>query len=112
MADPDWIANQSPRAQNAKSHGNAPVTQISIGLGGITLAIVVGLLVIIAACGVVMGLNLAKQAQMDRDFNAMKTQEWLTERRLMDDEAYRILNHQKVPGDDAFGPTGNMKRMK
>jgi len=90
----------------------ANVTRVSINLGGSTLIVVAVLVAIIGACGVVMGLNLAKQAQMDADFKTLKTQEWLTERRLMDREAYDIANGLKVPGDDQNGPTGNLQRMK
>lgn len=88
------------------------VNNIRIELGGTTLAIVISLLVVIGACGLIMGLNLAKQAQMDQDFKDMKTQDWLKERRLMDREAYDIVNGLKKPGDDAWGPTGNLQRMK
>lgn len=59
-----------------------------------------------------MGLNLAKQSQMDRDFRDMQTAEALKERRLMDMEAFAILNGWKIPGDDTHGPTGNVLRMK
>jgi len=92
------------------THSN--VNRTSINLGGMTLVVIVILAVVIGACGVVMGLNLAKQAQMDADFKALKTQEWLTERRLMDREAYDIVNGFKVPGDDQNGPAGNLQRMK
>lgn len=40
-----------------------------------------------------------------------KTQAWLAERRLMDMEAYALLNGWKIPSDDAHGPTGNLERM-
>lgn len=40
-----------------------------------------------------------------------KTQCWLSERRLMDMEAYAMLNGWKVPGDTQHGPTGNIERM-
>ena len=41
-----------------------------------------------------------------------KTQAWLAERRLMDMEAYAMLNGWKIPSDDQHGPTGNLQRMK
>jgi hypothetical protein len=94
--------------------GDAPIhtQRVNIELGSSTIAIVVGLMVIIAACGTVLGLNLARQAQMDADFKAMKTQEWLVERRLMDKEALDILNGTRLQSDTEFGPTGNLQRMK
>lgn len=39
------------------------------------------------------------------------TQAWLAERRLMDMEAYAMLNGWKIPRDDKYGPTGNLERM-
>ena len=59
-----------------------------------------------------MGLNLAKQAQMDQDYRDLKTQYWLVERRLMDREALDILHGTKIAGDDENGATGNLQRMK
>lgn len=95
---------------HAAEHAN--VNNVRINLGGTTLLVVVVLVAIIGACGLVMGLNLAKQSQMDQEFKDMKTQDWLKERRLMDREAYDIVNGLKLPGDDTFGPTGNIQRMK
>ena len=86
-------------------------TSVRVGLESSTVAIVLSLMIVIAACGLVMGLNLSKQAQMDADFKTLKTQEWLVERRLMDREAYDILNGTKLPSDDIHGPTGNLQRM-
>lgn len=91
---------------------SAVVNRISLNLGGATLIVVVLLMLIIAGNGLIMGLNLAKQSQQDQSFKDLKTQEWLVERRLMDDEAYRIVNGQKLASDDSFGPTGNIHRMK
>jgi hypothetical protein len=88
------------------------VNRIEINLGGATLIIVVVLATVIGACGLVMGLNLAKQDQMDRDFKADKTQKALLERRDIDLETYLMLNGIKIPGDDTHGPTGNLERMK
>lgn len=105
--NPEHCADESVTA-----HERGNVNNVRIDLGGPTLAVVIGMLVIIAGCGLIMGLNLAKQDQMDRDFREMKTQEWLKERRLMDAEAYMIANGIKVPKDDNFGPTGNIQRMK
>ena len=110
--DPETIANQSAEADHAHAHNGSSVTQIRIGLEASTIAIVISLMLIIGTCGVVMGLNLAKQSQMDADYKTMKTQAWLVERRLMDREAYDILNGHKTLGDDAYGPTGNLQRMK
>lgn len=41
-----------------------------------------------------------------------KTQAWLAERRLLDIEAYAILNGWRIPTDQEHGPLGNLERMK
>jgi hypothetical protein len=94
--------------------GSAPIhtQRVNIGLNSSTLAVAVGLTVVIFACGTVLGLNLAKQAQMDSDYRTMKTQVALLERRLMDKEALDILNGTRLQSDTEFGPTGNLQRMK
>lgn len=88
------------------------VNNIRIELGGTTLAIVISLVVVIGGCALIMGLNLAKQAEQDSQFRDLQTQYKLVERRYMDMEAYAIVNGWKIPGDDSFGPTGNLQRMK
>lgn len=110
METPETIANQSPGSQHAKS--SAPIQQVRIDLGSATVAIVVSLMIVIGACGVVMGLNLSRQQQLVQAFTYMERQEALKERRLMDMEAYALLNGWKRPGDDTFGPTGNVERMQ
>ena len=94
------------------AHPNSNVSNVKIEFGKEAVSLIVVLLFVITACGVIMGINLAKQAQLDNDFRDMKTQDWLKERRLMDAEAYMIANGIKVPGDDENGPTGNIQRMK
>jgi hypothetical protein len=98
------------RSVNAAEHAN--VNSVNVNLGGPTLIVVCLLTAIIGLCGLVMGLNLAKQDQMDRDFKADKQQELLKERRLIDMEEFAMLNGWKFPGDDAHGATGNIERMK
>lgn len=107
----DHIPVESPdNRQTASDHGH--ITNQTVNLGGPTLVVVAVLTAIIGACGVVMGLNLAKQSQMDRDFRDLGTKYALEERRKMDLEAYLEVNGFKVPGDDENGPTGNLRRMK
>jgi hypothetical protein len=110
--DPETIANQSDGAAHAHAHNGSAIIQMRLGLEASTIVIVISLMLVIAASGMVMGLNLAKQAEMDADYKSMKTQAWLVERRLMDREAYDILNGHKTLGDDAYGPTGNLQRMQ
>jgi hypothetical protein len=93
--------------------GGSSANQINVNtnLGPATLIVVCVLAATIGACGVVMGLNLSKQAQMDDDFKKMKTQEWLLERRLMDKEALDLIDGKRLPSDAENGPTGNLQRM-
>jgi phosphoribosylformylglycinamidine (FGAM) synthase-like enzyme len=105
---PEHSANQPI---DASQGGNVNRTDINVNLGGHTLIMMGIMTLIIGACGLVMGLNLAKQSQMDRDFHDAQVQEKLTERRLIDIESYAMLNGWKVPADDAHGPTGNLQRM-
>jgi uncharacterized protein YceK len=107
MIHPEHSPDQSVHAAE-----HAHVNVVRIELGKETLVIVIVLLIVLSGCGLIMGLNLAKQARQDQDFKDLKTQEWLVERRLMDREALDILHGIKQPGDDQWGATGNMQRMK
>jgi hypothetical protein len=109
---PETVASASPESQHGRAEHGGSVNNIRINLGGATLIVVVFMASIIGACGLIMGLNLAKQDQMDRDFTTQQKQTALLERRYMDMEAYAILNGWKIPGDDTHGPTGNFERMK
>jgi hypothetical protein len=117
-----------------KPSGGSSANQITINLGGSTLIVVVLLTVVIGACGGIIGMDISdrhavqreadmhaqnvqreadmKVQQLDRDFKEASTRLMLNERRLMDKEAYMILNGEKIPGDDTHGPTGNLERMK
>lgn len=105
------------------AHPGAHVNVVKIALGKETLAVVILLAVVIGACGLIMGLNLSEQAAMDRSFNeraavlrdemkAVKTQEWLKERRLMDAEALMIREGFMQPTDLEYGPAGNIHYRK
>jgi hypothetical protein len=59
---------------NQREGSISNVAKVDIGLQGSTIAIVISLTLIIGGCGLVMGLNLAKQKQMDEDFNALRRQ--------------------------------------
>ena len=83
-----------------------------LGMEPATLIVVTFLGLVIGACGLVMGLNLAKQDFQDREFHDLQTRYMLLERRYVDMEAYALLNGWKIPSDDTHGPTGNLMRMK
>lgn len=112
MAVPEHIEThtQAPD-ESVYAERGAHVQLVKIGLGKETLAVVILLCVVIGACGLIMGLNLAKQDQMDRDFRDLATRDKLLERRYVDMEAYAMLNGWKIPSDDMHGPTGNLQRM-
>lgn len=106
MSSPHAVTQTPDRGASANN------INVNTNLGPATLIVVCVLAAIIGACGLVMGLNLSKQAQMDRDFRDIQTYQKLLERRYMDLEAYAMLNGWKIPGDDRNGPTGNPERMK
>ena len=101
-----------PYQESIEAEGQAHINNVRIDLGSPTLITIIALVGIIGACGLVMGLNLSKQDRQDNDFRAMKTQEMLLERRLMDREALDILHGDKLETDTERGPTGNLQRMK
>lgn len=65
---------QENRDESINAAAGAQITRVNVELGGATIAIVVSLMIIIAACGTVMGLNLSKQNRQDEDFNALRRQ--------------------------------------
>lgn len=109
---PDSYVTRSPGTIDAYAEEGANQTVVRIELGKETLIIVLALTIVIGACAMIMGLNLAKQSQQDEDFRAMKTQMWLVERRLMDREALDLINGDRLPSDTEHGPAGNFQRMK
>lgn len=113
MDVPDKIRNhtQSPD-ESIRAEPGSHVQVVKIGLGRETLAVVILLSVIIGACGLIMGRNLAKQDRLDETSRELAMRYRLLERRLMDREALDILSGTKLPSDAEFGPTGNLQRMK
>jgi len=93
-------------------NNEARTGDVHFNLGAATLAVIIGLALIIGVCGAVMGLNLSKQDRQDDDFRKLNTQYWLLERRLMDKEALDIIHGDKLPSDTEYGATGNLQRMQ
>lgn len=111
--------NEQSPDESVRAEPGSHIQIVRIALGKETLAVVILLAVVIGACGLIMGLNIAKQADLDRAFaqrsdalleemKAVKTQEWLKERRLMDAEALLIREGFMQPTDIEFGPAGNI----
>ena len=109
---PDAYTTRSPESWDNYAEQGANQTNIKIGLGKETLAVVLLLAVIIGISGAVMGLNLSKQDRQDESMRKLDTQYWLLERRLMDKEALDIIHGDKLPSDSEYGATGNLQRMK
>ncbi len=89
--------------------GNAaPIQVVRIDLGKETLAIVLVLAIVIGSCGVVMGLNLSRQRDMEDHFDDLRRQYRMTELKLDD---WTVVAHRSrlvLPGDYARGPQGNL----
>jgi hypothetical protein len=65
-------------------------------------------MLVIAACGVVMGLNISEQHELIRHFDALDRQSRMTELKLDD---WTVVLHRaglQLPGDYTRGPQGNM----
>ena len=50
----------------------ANVTRVNVELGSATIAIVISLMLVIASCGVVMGFNLSRQAEISQELIDVK----------------------------------------
>jgi hypothetical protein len=105
---PDHIANQSPGSSHAQAHNGSAVVQVRLGLESSTIAIVTSLVLIIGACGAVMGLNLARQHSLEDAFLKLDRQYRMTELKLDD---WTVVAHRSgmvLPGDYTRGPQGNL----
>ena len=67
------MSQQENKDDSVNGSGNQ-IMRVNLELGAGTIAIVISLAVIIAANGVIMGLNLSKQNRQDEDFNALRRQ--------------------------------------
>jgi len=86
----------------------APVQIVRIELGKETLTIIVILAIVIGACGLVMGLNLSRQKEMEDRFDDLRRQYRMTELKLDD---WTVVAHRSglvLPGDYTRGPQGNL----
>lgn len=68
------MSTQENRDESIYGEIGAQITRVNVSLGSGTMAIVISLALVIAANGVVMGLNLSKQNRQDEDFNALRRQ--------------------------------------
>ncbi len=86
----------------------AHVNVVRIEFAKETLAIVLALALVIAGCGVVMGLNLSRQRTLEDAFLKLDRQYRMTELKLDD---WTVVAHRaglQLPGDYTRGPQGNL----
>lgn len=91
-----------------RAAGGSSVNNIRIGLEGMTLGIVLSLVLVIGACGLVMGLNIAEQRELERRYDALDRQYRMTELKLDD---WTVVAHRaglQLPGDYTRGPQGDL----
>ena len=78
--DPETIANQSASADHAHAHNGSSIVQVRMGLEASTIAIVVSLMLVIGACGVVIGVDVAERERESIVILEAKMQSEATER--------------------------------
>lgn len=68
------MSEQENKDESVNQHEGsiANVTRVNVELGGGTIAIVVSLMLVIAACGTIMGLNLSRQAEISDRLDALR----------------------------------------
>lgn len=89
----------------ASEHGH--ITNQTVNLGGPTLLMMLIMAVILGACGVVIGLDIAERSQMEREFAKLDRQYRMVELKLDD---WTVVAHRSglvLPSDYARGPQGN-----
>jgi hypothetical protein len=115
------IANNQDRCKDdsVTAAPRSTVNILRVDLGGTTLFVVAVLATIIGACGVVIGLDIAERAQMEREFQRgtaetsarlqdLQRQYRMTELKLDD---WTVVAHRaglQLPGDYTRGPQGNL----
>lgn len=91
-------------SQTASENGH--IQSIRFDMSAVTLIIVLGLMLVIGACGVVMGLNLSRQRSLEDAFLKLDRQYRMTELKLDD---WTVVAHRaglQIPGDYTRGPQG------
>ena len=84
------------------------VNNVRIDLGSPTLTVVCILTAVLFGCGVIMGLNLSRQRELEDAFLKLDRQYRMTELKLDD---WTVVAHRSglvLPGDYTRGPQGNL----
>lgn len=98
--------DESRGKQVASESGH--IQSIRFDMSAVTLIIVLGLMLVIGACGIVMGLNLSRQRTLEDAFLKLDRQYRMTELKLDD---WTVVAHRSglhLPGDYARGPQGDL----
>lgn len=106
---PEWNAPGDWASMTKADYGSS-VNNIRIDLGGQTLVVVVLLALVIGVCGVVMGLDLSRQRDMENHYDDLRRQYRMMELKLDD---WTVVAHRSglaLPGDYARGPQGNLDK--
>ena len=92
----------------AADHAHQQITEIKMDLGAPTLIAVAALTLVVGACGVIMGLNLSRQRELEDAFLKLDRQYRMTELKLDD---WTVVAHRSglvLPGDYTRGPQGDL----
>ncbi len=87
---------------------SATGNNISIDMGSHTVALVAVLIAVVAACGVVMGIDIAERSAQARNYELLERQYRMVELKLDD---WTVVAHRSgliLPGDYTRGPQGNL----
>lgn len=89
------------------SCGPMHVGTVKVELGDKFLVLVCVLILVIAGCALIMGRNLARQAEMEEKYDDLRRQYRMTELKLDD---WTVVAHRagiQLSGDYTRGPQGN-----
>ncbi len=104
------FANESPHAIHTRASENAhqQIVHNKSDLGPATLVVISLLALMIGVCGVIMGLNLSRQRELEDAFLKLDRQYRMTELKLDD---WSVVAHRgglSLEGDYTRGPQGNL----
>lgn len=89
------------------AEGSSHVNIVRIEFGKEIMALMIGMALVIAGAGIIMGLNLARQQELQYHFDYLDRQYRMVELKLDD---WTVVAHRAgivLPSDYARGPEGN-----
>ena len=105
---PNMIRTERSPNQAVTASDSANVNIVKIDLGDKMLFMILLLSIVIGACGVVIGLDIAERSRMIFEFAKLDRQYRMTELKLDD---WTVVAHRAglaLPGDYTRGPQGNL----